>query len=410
MDINIRQFLVITHSPLPDKMAILSTGGTSSPDIILTTILSLCCIISTLLNLLVLHHNFAKPHTIQRVMFRILATVDLVLCLLIAPYVAHNTSRVDVCNYASGGGENEDSDTDSGKGDSVKNKGVNDESSSDKGGDKAVKAGIATDPESFHFRFCFVNNPSPALRIYGNITAILIVLPAILWAALTVVRLIQIRYPLKHIGKKKMFTTVAGFVLMQIILNVVILNSARPDSTTVPSMVVWIGSTQQIMVFSAFGYDWPKLTVSVILYAVPILYQFIGLVACVLTIVTLMENKEVNRGTQSKRNYTKITLKILLGNSCSFIYLVYVCMVAFPSATSYYTQGTGEYSYSNEYSYSVKNLLASCVVPCFLAALNPIIFILLTPNSLALGKLRIWKKTSSKRSTQVTNLSAMSAK
>ena len=401
--------MVITHSPLPDKMAILSTGGTSSPDIILTTILSICCILSTLLNLLVLHHNFAKPHTIQRVMFRILATVDLVPCLLIAPYVAHNTNRVDVCSYASGGGENEDSDTDSGKGDSVKNKrdtgkGVNDEteSSSDKGGDEAVKAGIATDPESFHFQFCFVNNPSPALRIYGNITAILIVLPAILWAALTVVRLIQIRYPLKHIGKKKFLTTVAGFVMTQIILTVVILNSARPGSTTVPSMVVWIGSTQQIMVFSAFGYDWPKVTVSVILYAVPILYQFIGLVACVLTIVTLMGNKEVNRGTQSKRNYTKITLKILIGNSCSFIYLVYVCMVAFPSATSYYTQGT------DEYSYSVKNLLASCVVPCFLAALNPIIFILLTPNSL--GKLRICKKTSSKRSTQVTNLSAMSAK
>ena len=306
---------------------------------------------------------------------------------------------MDICN--GGDGKHKDSDKSDGEKDgSAKGdtgKGEWDKSNFDKDGVKNVKKGIVTAAESF--QACFVDNPPLLLRIYGNIAAILIVLPAVLWAALTVVRLIQIRYPLKHIGVKKFLTTVAGFVVTQIILTVVILNSARPGSTTVHSVVVWIGSTQQIMVFSPFGYpDWPKVTVSVILYAVPILYQFVGLVACVLTIVTLMSNKNVDTGTQSKRNYTKITVKILLGNTCSFIYLVYVCGVAFPSVTSYYTQLT------STYSYSAINLVASSVVPCFLAALNPIIFILLTPNSL--GKLRIWKKTSSKRATGVTNVIA----
>ena len=302
------------------------------------------------------------------------------------------------------GGKDEDSDTgDGGKSDSGKgDTGKGDSGKGDTGKGKNVKKGILTAAESF--QACFVQNPSISLRIYGNIAAILIVLPAILWAALTVVRLIQIRYPLKHIGMKKFLTTVGGFVVMQIILTVGILNSARPGhGGTVPSAVVWIGSTQQVIVFSPFGYtNWPKVTVFVILYAVPILYQGVGLVACVLTIVSLIGNKEVDTGTQSRRNYTKITLKILLGNSCSFIYLVYVCGVAFPSVTSYYTQGAGTHSYS------AINLVASSVVPCFLAALNPIIFILLTPNSL--GKLRIWKNASSKRATEGTKLSAMSAK
>ena len=97
-------------------------------------------------------------------MFRILATVDWVLCLLIAPYVAHNAISVDICN--GGDGKHEDSDESDGEKDSSAKgdtgKGEWDKSNFDKDGVKNVKKGIVTAAESF--QACFVDNPPLLLR------------------------------------------------------------------------------------------------------------------------------------------------------------------------------------------------------------------------------------------------------
>ena len=121
-------------------MALLSQGGTTSPDIILAVILSICCGISTLLNPLVLRYNLQKKLSVPVVLFILLASLDFLTGLIVASRAIH----------------------------------------------------VIVSPE-----MDCKDNPDVPIRVYSFVCWFLVTIPTIVVAVMAICRFIQIRFPFR---------------------------------------------------------------------------------------------------------------------------------------------------------------------------------------------------------------------
>lgn len=78
-------------------MAIFSEGTQLSSEIAVTVFLAGCCLFSTCLNPPVFLYNAKSPHSIQRVVYRALATMDFLVCLLVPSLVSYNALKPTDC-------------------------------------------------------------------------------------------------------------------------------------------------------------------------------------------------------------------------------------------------------------------------------------------------------------------------
>ena len=121
-------------------MALLSKGGTTSPDIILIFILSICCLTSLTLNPLILRYNFKKKPSLPAVLFIVLASLDLLTVLVITPRIIY----------------------------------------------------VIAQPE-----MDYIEKPDVWIRIYYFVGWILITVPSIVVAMMAICRFIKIKFPLR---------------------------------------------------------------------------------------------------------------------------------------------------------------------------------------------------------------------
>ena len=128
-------------------MALLSKGGTTSPDIILIFILSLCCLTSLTLNPLILCYNFKKKPSIPAILFIILASLDLLTVLVITPRSIYVIAQPEL-NY--------------------------------------------------------IENPDVWIRVHYFVGWILIIIPSIVVAIMAICRFIKIRFPLRILNVRSL--------------------------------------------------------------------------------------------------------------------------------------------------------------------------------------------------------------
>ena len=79
----------------------IAESGHSTPDIVISVYLIVCCLISTSLNPVVFLYNYRRPNTTQRVVYRTLSLLDFTLCLLAPIMTVQNALKPTEC-----GGQN----------------------------------------------------------------------------------------------------------------------------------------------------------------------------------------------------------------------------------------------------------------------------------------------------------------
>ena len=115
-----------------------------------------------------------------------------------------------------------------------------------------------------------------------------------------------------------------------------------------------------------FGYFW-------FIIAIPVILQFGAMIASVLTITELVKVylKPVSEGAGKEEIKIRSCSKILLTNLGSLSLVIVIMIIAFQSDVK-----GREHSLGNVITY----LMFQTVIPSLISMLNPIIYIILTPN------------------------------
>ena len=302
----------------------IAESGHSTPDIVISVYLIVCCLISTSLNPVVFLYNYRRPNTTQRVVYRTLSLLDFTLCLLAPIMTVQNALKPTDC-----GGQN-----------------------------------------------LVVCHPRPATTIEKMYTGVIYpcqYLPTILTAVLTTARLYHIRYPLRDPLHKQILSLLLVLCGLQTCFNVIPLFDTG---------VMWWDPMQVATNPDPFriGGDLPFLWSAMVLMFPSLLAQILGLVATFLTITQMKIYSQDLAAQQSQRNNTKITKKILLTNTGSLIKMLI--------SITYYILNTVLAISSPSKEVLLKfvkvgawsNIVQHNLGPCLISAVNPIIFIAMTSN------------------------------
>ena len=335
-----------------------------APDIVISVWSIACCLISTTLNPLVFLYNCRHPHTVQRVVYRVLSVLDFTICVLTPLIVVPNALTLADC-----------------KGESPK------------------------DPTTYA-------NNTPALcsrdastveKIYSGVTIPCVYLPTILTAVLTITRLYHIKYPLKDPRHKEI---IAGLIVLcgvELSFKVIPLFDSSEyhnyrNTTEKVKKVSWWAPIQKASNMDPFeiGGQYAFLWTPMIQMIFPILAQVAGLLATFFTIEHIRDLSQDAVAQQAQRDNVKVTKKILMINAASLfktlLFIAYhFCVVASlfivpqicksnPDSCSDDSGGFTVPAVSFERFAAWANLIHSTLGPCFISAGNPIIFIAMTPN------------------------------
>ena len=336
-----------------------------APDIVISVWLISCCLISTTLNPLVFLYNCRPPHTVQRVVYRVLSVLDFTICVLTPSIVVPNALTSANC-----------------KGESPK------------------------DPTTY-------NNIKPALcsrdastveKIYSGVTLPCVYLPTILTGVLTITRLYHIKFPLKDPRHKEI---IAGLIVLcgvESSFKVIPLFDSSDsyrnfhNTTEKVKKVSWWAPIQKASNMDPFdiGGQYVILWTPLIQMIFPILAQVAGFLATFLTIEHIRDLSQDAVAQQAQRDSVKVTKKILMTNAASLfktiLFIAYhFCIVASlfilpqmcesnPDSCSDDSGGFKVPSVSFARFAAWANLTHSILGPCFISAGNPIIFIAMTPN------------------------------
>ena len=335
-----------------------------APDIVISVWLIVCCLISTTLNPLVFLYNCRRPHTVQRVVYRVLSVLDFTICILAPLMVIPNALTPANC-----------------KGESPK------------------------DPTTYNNSepfLCF-RNASIVEKIYSGVTLPCVYLPTILTGVLTITRLYHIKYPLKDPRHKEIIAGLIVLCAIESSFKVIPLFdlSEYPNylnSTEKVKKVSWWAPMQSATNVDPFetGDKYAYLWTPMIQMIFPILAQVAGLLATILTIEHIRYLSQDAVAQQAQRDSVKVTKKILITNAASLfktiLFIAYHVCVAVSlfivpqicdSNPGRCTDDAGGFkgaSVSFELFAAWANLIHSTLGPCFISAGNPIIFIAMTPN------------------------------
>ena len=330
-----------------------------APDIVISVWLISCCLISTTLNPLVFLNNCRPPHTVQRVVYRVLSVLDFTICVLAPLMVIPNALTSANC-----------------KGESPKD------------------STTYNNSEPF---ICF-RNASIVEKIYSGVTLPCVYLPTVLTGVLTITRLYHIKYPLKDPRHKEI---IAGLIVLcgvESSFKVIPLFDPSEYDFHHSKKVSWWAPMQSATNVDPFetGDGYAFLWTPMIQMIFPILAQVAGLLATFLTIEHIRDLSQDAVAQQAQRDSVKVTKKILITNAASLLktiffiayhIIVVVALFIVPqiceSNPGRCTDDSGGFkgaSVSFERFAAWANLIHSTLGPCFISAGNPIIFIAMTPN------------------------------
>ena len=311
-----------------------------APDIAISICLTLCCIVSTSLNPVVFLFNFRRPNTVQRVIFRVLSFLDFVTCLLVPIMVINNALKPTDC------------------------------------------LGRKPGEVDYIWLLRCAKNASSLEKIYTGVVRPCIYLPIILTAVLTSARFYHIKYPLRDSLHKKIL------IILCILCGVETCVQISPllDSSNIIALptnskrVAWWAPMQMAFNRDPFriGGENSSLWSSLILLIVPIAAQIVGLVATFLTVNLIRRLSRDLVAQQSERNSAQVTKKILLLNTGSLVktcftlsYFSVVAVIALTASPDLSIRTIAG---------SWMNFIHSTLGPCLISAINPLIFIVMTPT------------------------------
>ena len=311
-------------------MAIFSEGGTSYPDILVVCYLSICFLISTILNPAVFLYNYRKKkNSVPVFLFKFLSVFDFLTCVVIP---------IKVIN-------------------------------------EAVKTGCFV-KESDNFpnnsdisclmrvKYTQKIDDYILLRLYSLLHWTALLTPNFIAALMAICRFIQIRFPFFPLRAKHLLPLVMMFGLYSLGLG----------SFTVFDKNSHYNVDLQIF---ANGLGVEKLYLTILITTWPsILCQIVSVITSMLTIQHLLHLRKnpVSAGERPAIS-TKSSLKILITNFGSVMNNVFmvICMV---STTK--TNGLSDFFL----------FITSVVGPVLLSCFNPIVFIMFTPKFSLTQKLR----------------------
>ena len=310
-------------------------------DIIITVWLIGCCVTSTLLNPLMFLYNYKPPHTVQRVIYTILSVLGFIMCLS-APIVTVPNAL----------------------------------SSTDCRGNKLE--GNVSLGDVLKCR----RNATDAEKAYSGMCKACVSLPIILTSILTATRLYHIKFPLRNKFRKEILTAMLCICLLPAVLHTLSLMDKKtifiyPAFSF--SKVTWWGPSQTAINVDPFGMGgWKGMIWSALLMMIfPFTIQILGLVASVLTVKQILSTSNDPAARQSQRNNARVTKKILITNTGSLI-----TTIIFTAYLSSIFKGLkpGKVIPNLTEGTAWILIMYSILGPCLIYAVNPVVFIAMTPN------------------------------
>ena len=331
-------------------MTIFSEGeGTGISDILISAWLVACCLISTCLNPLVFLYNYRRPNTVQRIVYRTLSSLDFYMCLIMPVVVVHNALAPVDCHGLS-----------------------------------PQERGNST------ILWCS-RNATTLDKVISATTWPCVYLPPIFTAVLTSARLYHIKFPLKDPRHKEILAPLYVLSAIQICFsNLPLLDTSSRllYGKAIKRVRLWapLQAAQNSDVFHLDGNNpRPQLLSAYSVFLLPSLAQLVGLVATQLTICqvrggTSGDAAAVQAAAQAQRNSSRITKKILMTNTGSMVRTVtYLLYMGFMFRVM--SRGVEVYLIDMNWAAWI-NIFTSTLTPCLISAVNPLIFISMTPNYL----------------------------
>ena len=339
-------------------MAIIGTGGTSYPDFYICLFLLTLTLISSVLNSLVIRHNFLKPPSLPRTLFLLLAISDLLASIYIP------------IDYSIGGLSPRDIDE---------------------------CTSIFTEKFCNDYYMATFKPASVSDRVRSAIRQILTLMPCYITGLLATTRFLQIKYPLREIKEQGIF----GFLIFSLFymcsIFVVFFRAGDEENSSVIAMPVMQGAWN--MQPSLFGKNMQLSSLYLILVCFVLLLQVIAVLTSILTVWELRKMFLSPMSDIARRNSLSGSLKILISNIGSIIAIIVLLYKAFLTQSN--SKKLGLESKINKidvYENAIKDMEDSerqwffgfivihiAILPLVLSTLNPAIYIIFTPES------RSWK-------------------
>ena len=313
-------------------MAVFSEGGVTSPDIYIGVSCICLLLLSTVLNSRVFYHNYRKHSSVARTLYLCLSATDLVAsCVLLGCF------SVDVFK--------------------MKEKECNNNTSTEC-------------TERYFWRRVPANFE---MRIYTVISFTMSFSPAHITAFLATTRFLKIKYPFLQIKLKYVIisllltlTWVPIIVSMAMFVKVEeskcgpVKHSSNPFAWNYCPEIFGVTTNSR-------GYFYTMI-------AVPVFLQVGAMFASILNTYELIKVylNPVSEGAGREENRMKSSLKILLTNLGSFIHVLMIAIVA--------GQTDALITDKIKVNVAVMYILFQTIIPALVSALNPIIYIILTPD------------------------------
>ena len=294
------------------------------PDIYIALFLLTLTVIGTPLNSLVLLHNCRKPSSIARNLYLGLGTADLISCLLGPVYAT--TALL------------------AGKAETTMNSG------NENGWAAMLKR---------------QRQPFPYEVVLGTIVWSVAFAPCILTGFLAMTRYHQIKYPFRAINYKITYALVLLGILYKPTFLCLVFSANPTDMIYIPyALNVWIKEDYDF-------YGSATLHSKSLFFLADALFmitQAAAVVASILTVIELGRNYLSPMSSNSRKSNLKGSIKILVANAGSVVLLVFMIFTACLINEVKLITVLVVFGYSN-------------AIPAISSALNPLIYILLTPSA-----------------------------
>eukprot|EP00116_Pleurobrachia_bachei_P004858 sb/3465120/ len=329
-------------------MALISEGGTSSPDLPIFLVLLSTCIASTILNSIVICRNFSKPPSTARMLYLALAITDFVTNLLLPLNFGIKTIQPRESEFVS-----------------------------------QINEGSFNDSYiNWGYR-----NPSTLERYSGVLIWVVAYAPCVITGCLSLTRYIQIKHPFTHISTRGVFIVMLTCILYKLVINWELLRY-KGDKDTGYYYVI----AQNVFVTAydtssnattcensttygyLFGLDLCSIiAVYMVGNAVVIVFQLIGLTASTLTVMELLKMYMKPALSENQTKSLKGSIKVLLFNLGSFI--TFLSMVNKAIVSHQVLESRDDHVPP----YIVGSVLFYAIIsPVLCSLLNPVIYLVLT--------------------------------
>ncbi|KAL5259916.1 hypothetical protein ACHWQZ_G010137 [Mnemiopsis leidyi] len=328
---NVILLLLLTITWIP-RMAVFSEGGVTSPDIYIGVSCICLLLLCTANNSRVFYHNYRKHGSVARTLYLCLSATDLISSWVLLGYISADT---------------------------LKKK------------DEDCKTSTAREcNEMYYWRSM---NATLGVKINTVISFTMSFTPAHITAFLATTRFLKIKYPFLRMQTKH--------VILLLLLTITWIPSVVSCAMFIDSGQSRCGPVKTTIVSYAwnycpiiFGLRVDSRGYYLLIIAVPVILQIGAMFTSILTTYELIKVylNPVSESTGREGKRMKSSMKILLTNLGSFIHVLILTVTA--------TMSNVKIDDHFPIGRAVTYVLFQTIVPALISTLNPLIYILLTPD------------------------------